>query len=163
MAGAGSSCSELMISTSTAAHSTTISLSASRTPSAGLRTITIRVGNERVAVSDVDYDTDVLTVSASISWAADAPVSLDYAGLKPDVGCFEFDTSASVRSDRAAPRPSLPGRLGTVRVFSIQGRLVPRLPDGGRGLRVPGTADGVYLVEVRSGNRSGHTKFSVCR
>jgi hypothetical protein len=49
----------------------------------------IRVGGERVKITAVNYDKNRLTVDREISWAAGAPVSLDYAGKAPDIGAFE--------------------------------------------------------------------------
>jgi hypothetical protein len=51
----------------------------------------IRVDSQRVRIVKVDYDSNTITISKSISWQMNAPVSLDYTGNAPDLGAFEFD------------------------------------------------------------------------
>lgn len=51
----------------------------------------IRVGIERVTITAVDYDANIITVEESVSWEAGAPVFLDYTGQAPDIGAFELE------------------------------------------------------------------------
>lgn len=51
----------------------------------------IRVGsNDAVMVTNVDFDTKILTVATPISFNKGDFVSLDYSGDSPDLGAFEF-------------------------------------------------------------------------
>lgn len=61
---------------------------------------TIRVGDDVVAVVDVNYAANTLTVNRSISWLAGQAVNYDYVGSGPDLGAYEMegqDTSYSQR------------------------------------------------------------------
>lgn len=51
---------------------------------------TVRIGDETVLLTDVEYDNHTLIIDRSISWTPNAPVSYDYAGSNPDPGAFEF-------------------------------------------------------------------------
>ena len=50
----------------------------------------IRVGENTVTVTSVNYDTNVIGIDESISWEDGEPVSLLYEGSAPDIGAFEF-------------------------------------------------------------------------
>lgn len=51
----------------------------------------IRIGtNPQVRITDVDYETDVITVDQTVTWNDGDGVSLPYYGSAPDVGAFEF-------------------------------------------------------------------------
>jgi hypothetical protein len=49
--------------------------------------------SEIVQIVYVDYEGDVITVNASLSWSSGQGVSLPYYGSSPDIGAFEFDYS----------------------------------------------------------------------
>lgn len=49
----------------------------------------LRVGQEKVKAMKVDVDKNEIELDREISWSADAPVTLDYEGAKPDMGAFE--------------------------------------------------------------------------
>lgn len=67
----------------------------------------IRVGsNGPVQVVDVNYDTDVLVLSKSISWNNNDPVTYDYAGTAPDIGAFEFGYTPPTPGGGGSPQPS---------------------------------------------------------
>jgi hypothetical protein len=59
----------------------------------------IMVGSNEVTVTNVNYDTNTLTVTPSISWSNNAPVSLTYNGNAPDIGAFESGGSDSPPPD----------------------------------------------------------------
>ena len=46
----------------------------------------IRIGQTAVQVTAVNYTTNTLTITPSLTWSADQPVSYLYAGSKPDLG-----------------------------------------------------------------------------
>ncbi|HIH32253.1 TPA: hypothetical protein HA235_06105 [Candidatus Woesearchaeota archaeon] len=50
----------------------------------------IQIGNDVVNVTAVNYDSDVLTVSRSISYSAGECVSFPYSGPSPDIGVYEY-------------------------------------------------------------------------
>ncbi|MCJ7751950.1 MAG: S-layer homology domain-containing protein, partial [Armatimonadetes bacterium] len=50
----------------------------------------IRVGGQPATIVHVDYAGNQLEVSASLSWASDDQVTLDYTGSGPDIGAFEY-------------------------------------------------------------------------
>jgi Right handed beta helix region len=56
---------------------------------AGISGDTIRVGADTVTVVDMNYTTNTLTVSPSISWADNEPVSYPWLGAGPDIGWHE--------------------------------------------------------------------------
>ena len=52
----------------------------------------IKIGdNVLVRITDIDYDTNTLTIDQNINWNNGDPVSLDYNGNAPDIGAFESD------------------------------------------------------------------------
>jgi hypothetical protein len=55
----------------------------------------ITIGTDDVTVTDVNYDTNIITVTPSITWANNDPVSLRYNGYAPDIGAYEFVSSGS--------------------------------------------------------------------
>ncbi len=50
----------------------------------------IRVGGQQATIVSVDYDNNEITVSSSLSWANNDPVTLDYDGSAPDIGAHEY-------------------------------------------------------------------------
>lgn len=54
---------------------------------------TIVVGGASATISSINYSTNVITVTASISWTQGAKVSLPYSGSAPDMGAFEYSTT----------------------------------------------------------------------
>lgn len=62
----------------------------------------IKIGSsEPVKIVKVDYSIHVVTIDQSITWQIDDPVSLNYAGIAPDIGAFEF----AEPGDASAPIP----------------------------------------------------------
>jgi hypothetical protein len=53
----------------------------------------ITIGTDDVTVTDVNYGTNVITVTPSIIWSDNDPVSLRYSGNAPDIGAYEFVSS----------------------------------------------------------------------
>jgi len=51
---------------------------------------TIRVGGSTVTVTDVNYDTDTLTITPAISWSDGEGVHFPYNGAAPDMGAREY-------------------------------------------------------------------------
>ncbi|MFZ5424938.1 MAG: sugar-binding protein [Patescibacteria group bacterium] len=49
----------------------------------------IRIGDDTVRVTSVNYNNNDLTVDKSITWTNNEPVNYDYAGNKPDIGAIE--------------------------------------------------------------------------
>ncbi len=49
----------------------------------------IRVGSNTVTVTDVNYETNTITIDRSISWNKGDGVSYPYSGSKPDIGAFQ--------------------------------------------------------------------------
>lgn len=64
----------------------------------------IMVGGTLATISNVNYVTNTITVTASISWTQGANVSLPYSGSKPDLGAYEY-------SDGYSPIPTPPDSL----------------------------------------------------
>jgi len=54
----------------------------------------IVVGSNKVTITDVDYRTNIITVDKSISWYDKDVVSLVYSGSAPDIGAYEFVSTA---------------------------------------------------------------------
>ena len=53
----------------------------------------IQVGsNSPVRITNVDYDSNMITVEQSISWNDRDPVNLPYSGSAPDIGAYEYVT-----------------------------------------------------------------------
>jgi hypothetical protein len=59
----------------------------------------IRVDSQRVQVVKIDYDSNAITISESISWQKDAPVTLDYEGNAPDMGAFEYNSLTNINRE----------------------------------------------------------------
>ncbi len=55
---------------------------------------TIRVGDAKAKIIDVDYAGNRLTVDSEITWAEGEKVWLDFIGAAPDLGAFEFGTAS---------------------------------------------------------------------
>ena len=56
----------------------------------------IQVGaNPPVQIVSIDYESDIITLSTSITWSAGDGISLPYNGVAPDVGACEADDPAS--------------------------------------------------------------------
>lgn len=56
----------------------------------------ITIGSEKsLRIMKVDYVANTLTINRSISWSANAAVSLDYMGNKPDIGALEYGSSST--------------------------------------------------------------------
>jgi hypothetical protein len=51
---------------------------------------TIVIGTDTVEIVDIDYSTNELTVTPSISWVNNDPVYWPYEGSAPDIGAFEL-------------------------------------------------------------------------
>jgi len=52
---------------------------------------TIQIGEgEPVAITQVDYDRNTLTLARAMSWSRGVAVTLPYAGSAPDIGALEF-------------------------------------------------------------------------
>jgi len=51
----------------------------------------IRVGNTAANIESIDYSNNRITLKEQIRWLYGAPVSLPFAGSKPDIGAFEQD------------------------------------------------------------------------
>ncbi len=66
-------------------------------------------GGKPVRITKVDYAANTLTLSESIEWPKDAPVTLEYAGKGPDIGAHEAASGAQVRKPR--PPTALSGRV----------------------------------------------------
>ena len=64
----------------------------------------IRVGNDTVRVTAVNYNTNTLTVDANISWNNNDPVNYDYAGNGPDIGAYESGYTST--NPTPTPNPS---------------------------------------------------------
>ena len=59
--------------------------------------------NSPVRITNVNYDTNTITLESGISWNNNDPVSYQYSGNRPDIGAYEF---ASVSpSDTTPPSP----------------------------------------------------------
>jgi parallel beta-helix repeat protein len=56
---------------------------------------TIRVGSQTVSVTAVDYASNTLSLSRSITWNLNDPVSLPYGGTRPDIGALETSPPAA--------------------------------------------------------------------
>jgi len=57
---------------------------------AGVSGDEIKVGNNSVAVTAVDYNSNTITVDRNISWNNNEGVSYAYSGNKPDIGAYEY-------------------------------------------------------------------------
>ncbi len=73
----------------------------------------IMVGNEKVTVRSIDYATNRITVDRSITWAANTPVNLPFAGNKPDIGAFESGSTAPT-SPIPSPSPVISPRASGI-------------------------------------------------
>lgn len=63
---------------------------------------TIRVGADTVTITNIDYASNSITVSASFTWTPGEAVSLPFTGAKPDIGYAEYSaTSSSDDADSA--------------------------------------------------------------
>jgi parallel beta-helix repeat protein len=58
---------------------------------------TIMIGTDTVTVTDVNYTTNVITFTPSITWVQGEGVSYPYAGSKPDIGAYESGAPTSRR------------------------------------------------------------------
>ena len=55
----------------------------------------ITIGSQTVNVTAVNYSTNILTITPSISWSSGAPIHYQtYSGTAPDVGAYEFVVAA---------------------------------------------------------------------
>jgi hypothetical protein len=45
---------------------------------------------QRARITNINYDTNTITVDTTLSWSSGIGVSLAYEGLKPDMGAFEY-------------------------------------------------------------------------
>ena len=54
-----------------------------------------------VKIVNIDYANNLIKINQSIDWQPGEPVSLDFSGLTPDIGAFEFHTT----NDAFAPFP----------------------------------------------------------
>ncbi len=64
----------------------------------------IRVGNNLVTISDIDYGNNRITVDRSISWAAGDGVNLPFSGNAPDIGAYEANGSGGPQTS-STPSP----------------------------------------------------------
>ena len=55
---------------------------------------TIVVGTEAVTITAINYGTNVITISASISWTIDAPVYWPFEGSAPDIGARDVGATS---------------------------------------------------------------------
>lgn len=64
---------------------------------------TIRIGNQQRTISSINYDTNTITLTSSVSWTQGVAVNLVYFGSAPDPGAYEY--TGSVPSDTTPPAP----------------------------------------------------------
>ena len=82
----------------------------------------ILVGSTEATISDVNHSTGVITVTSSISWKQNDPVSLPYNGDAPDIGFYETE------EDEGEPPLAAPKALVVISPRMIRGSM--RLRDG---------------------------------
>ncbi len=114
-----------------------------------------------LAVVEVDYAAQTLTVSEPVTWEAGTGVTLFYEGSKPDIGAYEYAGSVGLGGDfpKGAdvvfyPNPAesffevraMAGVVESVAVFDVLGRFV-REATGAR-VDVADLPPGVYGVKV---------------
>lgn len=63
----------------------------------------IRVGNELVTITSIDYTNNRITINRSISWSANTGVNLPFNGNNPDIGAFESTGTGSGTSPSTSP------------------------------------------------------------
>ena len=59
-----------------------------------------------VAVTDINYTTNTLTLNSAMSWSTGDGVALKYFGTRPDIGAFEYGSATA--DDQAPTTPSSP-------------------------------------------------------
>ncbi len=52
----------------------------------------IVIGDDTATITDINYQTNQITLDRSITWANGEAVNLPYAGNRPDIGAFEYGT-----------------------------------------------------------------------
>ena len=71
-------------------------------------TIQLEGQTQTAQITNVDYDTNIITVDTSLTWTQGQGISLAYEGSAPDIGAYEFlQASAPVRSG-GTPTGTLP-------------------------------------------------------
>lgn len=68
-------------------------------------TDTIRINSKRLAIVDIDYDLNTITVDKELSWQLDDKVFFDFEGNAPDMGSFEYGSSYIIGADESLFKP----------------------------------------------------------
>ena len=50
-------------------------------------------------ITNINYETNTITVDKQLSWTLDQDIALDYEGTAPDAGAFEFSLSCNTNAD----------------------------------------------------------------
>jgi parallel beta-helix repeat protein len=68
---------------------------------------TIKVGDDEVTITGINYSTNELTVDADISWNNNDDVSFAYSGDAPDIGAYEYtETPTPTPTPTLTPSPT---------------------------------------------------------
>jgi hypothetical protein len=65
----------------------------------------IRINSKRLAIVDVNYDLNTITVDQVLSWQLGDEVFFDFEGDAPDIGAFEYGSSYSIGADESLFKP----------------------------------------------------------
>jgi hypothetical protein len=137
-------------------------------------TIQLQGQVEPVHIVGVDYSANKLTLDKPLTWTAGQGVTLAYSGAAPDIGAFEYSSSAGALRPKTTPKVlhrvgrradvldfaglvDRPGHKIEVRIYSASGKQVMIHSDGSRyqiNLTASGFAKGIYFyaVTLHSGN-----------
>lgn len=101
----------------------------------------IRIGDDTVYITNVNYATNVITIDTSISWGSGDAVNLVYYGVAPDIGAFE----SGAPDPSPSPSPSASPNSSSTSSSSSGGTSMPRPP--GCAQAEPGSTPNLFRVD----------------
>jgi hypothetical protein len=69
-------------------------------------------------ITNVNYDTNTITVNRSLSWSNGQGISQPYSGIAPDIGAYEYSSATP------PPPPSVPGDLDNDNDVDLQDLII---------------------------------------
>jgi hypothetical protein len=106
--------------------------------------------NQKARITNVNYQTNTITMDKGLTWTQNQGVSLAYQGSAPDLGAFEYGVNAIIPAFGTA----VPGtRFPSYVIYTLQGRKIgiTTVAESRKGRESRLSRNGVYFAVVEQG------------
>jgi 2-polyprenyl-3-methyl-5-hydroxy-6-metoxy-1,4-benzoquinol methylase len=117
---------------------------------------------QKARITDVDYQTNTVSVDKSLTWTQNQGVCLAYQGAAPDLGAYEYSENSVI----FGPGTAAPGkRYCSFALYNLQGRKIGYVNDAAlrTGSAVRRYRNGVYFAVVGQGGAHRAKKIALVR